>query len=105
MEVSDLISLLILSAFWCVYGILGLFGVQRIPNRYRGTELEAEYKRFQGIGWLLLGIPWLVLWLFAHNVEIENLMLFMLMLAGLALPSLIYDFVGDRIYRKKLKGC
>lgn len=47
-------SILFLSIFWIVNGVLGLFGVQFIPEEYRGTDFEREYKRYRGIGWLLL---------------------------------------------------
>lgn len=94
---------LCLSAFWIIYGVLGLFGVQYIPEKYRGSDFEKEYKRYRGIGWLLLGIPMFVFWIVVHNMDISNKVPFVIVMIVIALPALIYDFVVGRKYQKLLK--
>lgn len=94
---------LCLSVFWIIYGILGIFGIQIIPEKYKGSDFEKEYKRYRGIGWLLLGIPMFVFWLVVRNMYISNKMPFVIIMIVIALPAVIYDFVVDRKYQKLLK--
>ena len=35
---------LCLSVFWIIYGILGICGIQNIPEKYKGSDFEKEYK-------------------------------------------------------------
>lgn len=39
-----MITVLILSIFFIFYGILGLFGIQNIPEVYRDTEFAESYQ-------------------------------------------------------------
>ena len=93
-------SILFLSIFWIVNGVLGLFGVQFIPEEYRGTDFEREYKRYRGIGWLLLGVPMFIFWIVVHNMDIFNKMPYAIVIAVVALPALVYFFLIGRKYRK-----
>ena len=93
-------SILFLSIFWIVNGVLGLFGVQFIPEEYRGTDFEREYKRYRGIGWLLLGVPMFIFWIVVHNMDIFNKMPYAISIAVVALPALVYFFLIGRKYRK-----
>jgi len=95
--------LLCLSVFWIIYGMLGIFGIQNIPKKYKGSDFEKEYKRDRGISWLLLGIPMFVFWLVVHNMEIINNVPFVIIMIAIALPSIIYDFMAERKYQKLLK--
>ena len=36
---------LCLSVFWIIYGILGICGIQNIPEKYKGSDFEKEYNR------------------------------------------------------------
>ena len=94
---------LCLSVFWIIYGMLGILGIQNIPEKYKDSDFEKEYKQYKGIGWLLLGIPMFVFWLVVHNMDISNKVPFVIVMIVIALPAVIYDFVGDRKYQKLLK--
>ena len=94
--------LLSLSIFWIVYGCVGLFGFQIIPNKYKGFDWTKSYIRFRGASWLMLGVPFLALFLAARNFEM-NAVIVMLLMVILALPSIIYSFVFERKYKARLK--
>lgn len=94
--------LLIMSLFWVCYGILGIFGIQNIPNRMKNTEYEKEYKKFAGTGWLLIGIPWFVVWLVTHNKNVTAIYL-IIILAVCAIPSMVYTHIGEKKYRRLLE--
>lgn len=79
-----------------IYGCLGLFGIQNIPKRYRGTALEKPYKRFSAISLLILGIPWLLGDLLVEELSVVDLLL-------LALPAIVLSVIGDIRYRRLLK--
>lgn len=91
---------LCLSVFWIIYGMLGIFGIQNIPEKFRGSGFEKEYKRYRGIGWLLLGIPIFIFWIVVHNMDISNKVPFVIVMIVIALPAVIYDFVVVRKYQK-----
>ena len=87
--------------FWCIYGILGLFGIQNIPEKYkRGTEFEKEYKRFRGINWLILGVSLLFLCLIIHDRETQPICWYFLEIAVAALPSIAFDWLAGGKYRR-----
>lgn len=52
---------LILGIFFTLYGAAGLCGFQRIAERYKYKSWTKSYVRACGIGWLMLGIPWILL--------------------------------------------
>jgi len=93
----------VLSCFWFIYGILGLVGIQHIPKKFRNKEWTKQYKFHQGISWLLISIPWLLLYF------IDRKMMFLFELKALliiltAIPSIVYSTVYDRKYIKLLKN-
>lgn len=91
------------SVFWIIYGVLALLGVQSIPEKYKGSGFEKEYKRYYGIGWLLLGIPEFVFWVVVRNMDTSNVMPFVIVIIVIGLPSIIYGFVMERKYKKLLE--
>lgn len=94
--------LLIMSVFWIGYGILGILGVQNIPKKYKLTKYAKEYKKFAGTGWLLLGIPWFIIWIVTHNIDISPLIIVFILVAC-AIPSAVYTYIGDKKFRKRLE--
>lgn len=95
-------TMLALSVFWICYGILGLFGVQKIPEKYRNAEFAKDYKRFSGTGWLLLGLPQFILWIVIHNMDISPLGIGAIMLLC-AIPAVVYAYIGEKKFRKQLE--
>lgn len=96
-------TVLLLSIFWIVDGVLGLFGIQYVPEEYRGADFEREYKRCKGVGWLLVGIPMLIFWIVVHDMGIFDHMPYALAIAAIALPGMVYAFMAGRKYQKRFK--
>ena len=91
--------LLILGAFWTVYGLLGLAGWQHLPARYRGHRWTARYTRQLGLSWLMLGLPWLAVWALLRTAP-PAWPVVCAVIVGVSLPSLVYTWALDRRYRK-----
>ena len=104
-----MISVLILGCIWTIYGIAGLMGFQVIPDQFEGHSWTKEYKRKQGISWLMLSIPDIVLSIVieyvVNYVKYMNfspkLVFILLILCGI--PSFTYSLYIDRQYKAKLE--
>ena len=98
--------LLFMSVFWTLYGISGLLGYQNIPKKFKGYSWTKEYIRLQGITWLMLGVPLLMLYLIVKcfipetNLNAELLVLSMLVLA---IPSIVFTYKWEKKYEQMLK--
>ena len=58
-----------------------------------------RYQRTCGIGWLMIGIPWLALYVLSVNCQIAHPLLATLIVV-LALPSIFYGFLSEKRFRK-----
>ena len=95
-----------MSLFWTLYGIAGLLGFQNIPAKFKGHSWTEEYTRKQGLTWLLLGLPYLILSLVItrffpeldgrHSVTSVAIII-------LGLPAFGYSVWLDRVYKARLK--
>ena len=91
--------LLFMSVFWTLYGIAGLFEYQNIPKRFKGYSWTKEYIRHQGITWLMLGVPLLMLYLIVnHFIPEENLNAGLLVISMLVLasPSVVFTYKWEK---------
>ena len=98
--------LLFMSVFWTLYGIAGLLGYQNIPKKFKGYSWTKEYIRLQGITWLMLGVPLIMLYLIVnHFIPKENLNaeLLVLSMLVLAIPSVVFTYKWEKKYEKMLK--
>lgn len=98
--------LLFMSVFWILYGIAGLLGIQNIPKRFKGYSWTKEYIRLQGITWLMLGVPLLMLCLIVECFIPEtnlNAELFVIGILVLASPSVVFTYKWEKKYEKMLK--
>ena len=91
-----------MSIFYICYGIFGLFGKMNIPEKFKGHEWTKSYMKELGIGDILLGVPWLILY-FAFKQYDPGYWTVFLLIILLALPSLIYVILVERKYDKLLK--
>ena len=91
--------LLMLGAFYTVYGLLGLAGWQRLPAPYRGHRWTGRYTRRLGVSWLMLGLPWLAVWALLRTAP-PAWPVVCAVIVGVSLPSLVYTWALDRRYRK-----
>lgn len=99
--------ILIMSAFWVIYGIAGILGFQIIRSEYRGHRWTKTYVRLLGASWLLLllGVPWLLFDRIAvHTAANIRTGLLCIILLALAMPSIVFTLFIDKKYRNILKN-
>lgn len=89
---------LYLGAFWTMYGIAGLCGYQRIPKRCENQSWTKQYIRSSGISWLLLGIPWMLLYAMGRVWNFHWAIVIGLALA-FSLPSVWYSVWMEQKYK------
>ena len=89
---------LYLGAFWTLYGIAGLCGYQRIPERCRNQSWTKQYIRSSGISWLMLGIPWMLLYA-AGRIWVPHWGVVIGLVLGFSLPSIVFSFYMQRKYK------
>ena len=94
-----------MSLFWTLYGIAGLLGFQNIPAKFKGHSWTEEYTRKQGLTWLLLGLPYLILSLVITRFfpELDNRGIAYAAIIILGLPAFGYSVWLDRVYKARLK--
>ena len=92
-------TILYLGIFWTVYGVIGLFGFQVIPSKYKGYSWTRDYISLQAKTWLMLGVPWVALSLILPTLNISRGLTTIAIIA-VAIPSLIYSGFIDRKYQK-----
>ncbi len=97
-----MITILALGIVWTVYGLLGLLEFQVIPDKFKGKEWTKSYIRSQGVSWLLLGIPWLIIYAVTHDMNLKTSTMAIILVVA-ALPTLVYGIINDRKYKKLLK--
>lgn len=86
-----------------LYGLAGLFGIRQIPTKFQDTSWTRRYIHYQGISWLLLEIPWIVLGLEQRikGLECRHVIpYFCLQSPGICL----YGDSGPKIYRQAETG-
>ena len=91
-----------LGIFWTLYGIAGILGFQVINKKYRNHDWTKSYIHYRGISWLMIGIPWLILYLLAYGKDINRLVVCLLILLC-GVPSIAYTIINDRKYEHMLK--
>ena len=91
-----------LGIFWTLYGIAGIFGFQIINEKYKNHDWTPSYIRYRGISWLMIGIPWLALYLLAYGKDINRLVMCLLILLC-GVPSIAYTIINDRKYRHMIE--
>ena len=92
-------TMLMFGVFMTLYGFLGIRGVNAINEEYKGTSFEKEYKKFRGISWLLIGIPWIAIHFLFEYTDLP-LVARCLIISASAVPSIWYSVVGDKKYKK-----
>ena len=85
--------ILIMSAFWVIYGIAGILGFQIIRSEYRGHRWTKTYVRLLGASWLMLGVPWLLFGRIAvYTAANIGTCLLCIILLALAMPSIAVSY-------------
>lgn len=92
--------LLWLGIFWTIYGVAGVFGIMHIPAKYRNKDWTKRYARLSGISWLMIGIPWIILYAVSVHCHFTwSITAFLIVL--LSVPSIVFSICVDRKYRAK----
>ena len=91
-----------LGIFWTLYGMTGVLGFQVIDEKHKNHDWTKKYICFRGISWLMIGSPWLILYLLAYVKHIDQLVMCLLILAC-GIPSIVYSFANERKYTRLLK--
>lgn len=97
--------LLVMSIFWIGYGILGLFGIQNIPAKYKGHGWTKDYICKQGLTWLIVGVPWLAFYLVRTLLVPDadlNTGIEVLILIALSLPAVMITIIWEKKYKALL---
>lgn len=94
--------LLSLGIFYTIYGIFGIFGKGFVKDKYKGYEWTKDYIKKQGISYLLIGIPWLILY-FAFTQYRPGLVWEVLLIILLSVPAVVYSIFYEVKYFRLLK--
>lgn len=87
---------------WVIYGFAGLLGFQiSIPARAKYRTWTKRYIRSQGLSWILLGVPWIILACVANGSNM-HISIKILSLVLCSVPALLYTIIHDRKYRAKI---
>ena len=95
--------LFFMSIFDIGYGILGLFGKMNIPEKFQGHKWTKDYIRGLAISYILLGIPYLILYLAFRQYDPGFMKMFIFIILS-GLPSLILIIFHEKKYNKLLKN-
>ncbi|WP_300369185.1 hypothetical protein [uncultured Subdoligranulum sp.] len=90
----------VIGIFWIGYGILGILGIQNIPERYKYRSWTPDYMRANGIGMVILGVSWVILGIVLKLRPMPVLPGFGLAVV-FSLPALGYAFYADRKTREE----
>lgn len=94
----------VMSIFWIIYGIAGILGFQVIPKKFKEKDWTKSYIRKQGLSWIILGAPWLILYLIINDKTMDIFAATILFIVC-AIPSFVYTIILDRKYKAMLKDC
>ena len=84
-----------ISVFWIGYGILGILGIQNIPEKYKYQSWTQDYIRMNGIGFVVFGISWFILGIVLKVYPLPLLPGFGLAVV-FSLPAVGYALYADR---------
>ncbi len=97
-------TILCFSIVWIVFGIIGLLGFSFVvPKRFKGQKWEKTYIRKKGVCELMLGVPWLLIYIIFHDNRLE-FMHEQLVVLICALPSIVCSITIDKKYKALLEN-
>lgn len=94
-------TILVSGMIWTLYGLAGILGIQKIPKKFQGQLWTKRYIRSQGMAWILLGIPWIILALVTDDWNLSPWIMLLLILEC-TIPSFLYSLALNRTYTAKL---
>lgn len=94
----------LLALVYVVYGIVGLFGFQKIPAVHRDKPWTKSYIRWQAVSWVLTALPLLVYtFYFSSGQCIVSLGKRIGLLLLLFVPTIIFEVIRSRKFSRLLK--
>ena len=98
----DFLRLLAFGYF--LYGVVGLFGFQIIPEAHRHRPWTKAYNRWQAVSWILTALPLLVYsFYFSSGQCIVSLGKRIGLLLLLFVPTIIFEVILSRKFSRLLK--
>ena len=98
-------AMMCISIFWTLYGIAGIFGFQNIPTKYKGYSWTKDYIRCQGKSWLMIGLPWLAIYLMRTfcfaDIHI-SMGLMVLIFFVISIPAIAYTVIWEKKFKDLL---
>ena len=88
---------LLLGVFWTIYGLIGVIGFQVVPKRYRHKSWTRKYARLRGAGWIMIGVPWVLIYGMAVGLSLPRFVMVLLFVLA-AIPSLVYTLIIEKKY-------
>lgn len=89
---------------YLLYGIVGLFGFQKIPEAHRDRPWTKSYTRWQAVSWVLTALPLLVYsFYFSSGQCIVSLGKRIGLLLLLFVPTIIFEVIRSRKFSRLLK--
>ncbi len=102
-EFMDFLRLLAFG--YLLYGIVGLFGFQKIPEAHRDRPWTKSYIRWQAVSWILAALPLLVYaFCFSSGQCIVSLGKRIGLLLLLFVPTILFEVIRSRKFSRLLKG-
>ena len=102
-EFMDFLRLLAFG--YLLYGIVGLFGFQKIPEAHRDRPWTKSYTRWQAVSWILTALPLLVYsFYFSSGQCIVSLGKRIGLLLLLFVPAILFEVICSRKFSRLLKG-
>ena len=98
-------ALLTLGIIWTLFGIFAYKGYKaiQVPTEYENKEWTNQYKRKYSISYFLIGVPYILFYIF---IECTNYEIGILgsdaMIVVLAIPALIYGAFLDHKFKDKI---
>lgn len=90
-----------LGIFWTCYGIVGILGIQCISPKYKNKVWTKQYIRSCGISWLMIGVPWILLYAVTLHYNM-TWAITALLIVILSTPSIIFSIYIEKKYKAKL---
>lgn len=89
---------------YLLYGIVGLFGFQKIPEAHRDRSWTKTYIHWQAVSWILTALPLLVYsFYFSSGQCIVSLGKWIGLLLLLFVPTIIFEVIRSRKFSRLLK--
>ena len=90
---------------YLLYGVVGLFGFQKIPEVHRDRPWTKSYTRWQAVSWILTALPLLVyVFYFSSGQCMVSLGKRIGLLLLLFVPTILFEVIRSRKFSRLLKG-